>query len=318
MERTVKKLQKSSAENIKFKKVAAYARVSSGKDAMLHSLMIQTEYYKKFISEHPGWIFAGVYSDEAISGTKNKRESFEKMNNDCKAGKIDLIITKSISRFARNTVVLLETIRELRNIGVSVYFEEQNIDSCSSDCEFLLTILASVAQEESRSVSENMYWHIRKNFEAGLAWSPIILGYYYDKGVYKIKDDEAKLVRRIFNDYLSGKGCYTIAKELNDEGVPTRRGPLWKDTTIAKILRNYNYTGNLELQKTYRPDYMSKKPKNNRGERPRYLAEDTHEAIIDIKTFNAVQVEIQRRKEMYTRNEKTGLLSLSVVITLQS
>ena len=174
------------------KKVAAYVRVSSGKEAMIHSLAAQADYYSTLISKENEWVFVGIYSDEAITGTKGDRKGFQQMLEDCKDGKIDIIVTKSISRFARNTVTLLETVRSLKLMGVDVFFEEQNIHTMSADGELMLTILASYAQEESRSVSENMKWRIKKNFEEGMPWNGGMLGYRIKEGQYVVIPDEAR------------------------------------------------------------------------------------------------------------------------------
>lgn len=282
------------------KNVAAYCRVSSGKDAMLHSLAAQVGYYSELIQNHGGWEYAGVYADEAVSGTKDARENFRRMLSDCRAGKIDMVITKSISRFARNTVTLLETVRELKTMGVDVYFEEQNIHSLSADGELMLTILASYAQEESRSVSENQKWRIKKNFEEGKPWSSTLLGYRNVGGRFEIVPEEAETVRMIFAWYLEGDGATVIRNRLNAMGIKTRKGNSWSRSPILKLLRNYTYTGNLLLQKTYRENYITKKCIQNQGEKPMYLAEGTHEAIIDMDTFNRVQEEIQRRAERFS------------------
>jgi DNA invertase Pin-like site-specific DNA recombinase len=281
-------------------RVAAYARVSSGKDAMLHSLSAQVSHYSDLIQAHPGWEYAGVYADEALTGTKEGRENFQRMVADCKAGKIDLILTKSISRFARNTVTLLQTVRELKSLGVDIYFEEQNIHSISGDGELMLTILASYAQEESRSASENQKWRIKKNFEEGMPWSGIVLGYRYQAGRYVVVPEEAETVKRIFALFLAGKGTEAIAKILNADGIPTRQGNRWVKNSVGKVLRNYSYTGNLLLQKTYRENHLTKRTLVNHGELPQYHAADAHEPIIDLDTFQAVQDEIRRRAEKHT------------------
>ena len=178
----------------KLTRVAAYARVSSGKDAMLHSLSAQVSYYSELIQNHSGWQYVGVYADEALTGTKDNRENFQRLLADCRDGKVDLVITKSISRFARNTVTLLQTVRELKNMGVDVFFEEQNIHSLSADGELMLTILASYAQEESLSASENQKWRIRRNFENGMPWNGTMLGYRYEDGTLVVEPTEAEIV----------------------------------------------------------------------------------------------------------------------------
>ena len=196
------------------KRVAAYARVSSGKDAMLHSLSAQVSYYSDLIQNHDDWLYVGVYADEAKTGTKDSRADFQRLIADCHAGKIDMVITKSISRFARNTVTLLQTVRGFKAWGVDIFFEEQNIHTMSSDGELMMTILASYAQEESRSASENQKWRIKRNFEEGLPWNGAMLGYRLKSGRYEIIPGEAELVHRIYDEYLSGDGYLTIAKRL--------------------------------------------------------------------------------------------------------
>ena len=297
------------------KKVAAYVRVSSGKEAMIHSLAAQADYYSNLINMENEWLFVGIYSDEAITGTKGERKGFQQMLEDCKDGKVDMIITKSISRFARNTVTLLETVRSLKLMGVDVFFEEQNIHTMSADGELMLTILASYAQEESRSVSENMKWRIKKNFEEGMPWNGGMLGYRIGDGQYVVIAEESDVVKRIYAEFLEGKGTNTIAKGLNEDKIPTRFGERWHPSVIAKILRNYTYTGNLLLQKTFVENHITKKNKINQGELPQYHVEDAHEAIIDLDTFSRVQEEMERRSKKYGHASKsknrypfTGLL----------
>jgi len=281
------------------KRVAAYTRVSSGKDAMLHSLSAQVSYYNSLIQSHEGWQFAGVYSDEALTGTKESRDEFQRMLRDCRSGLIDIVITKSISRFARNTVTLLKVTRELKSLGVDVFFEEQNIHTMSTEGELMLTILASYAQEESLSASENQKWRVQKNFENGIPWNCTMLGYRLDGEKFIVVPEEAEIVKSIFADYLSGMGSNAIMKKLNDSGISTRLGYRWREAGIMKILRNYTYTGNLLLQKTFRENHLTKKKRVNRGELPQYHAEESHEAIISLDTFNAVQAEIERRVAVF-------------------
>lgn len=280
---------------MKLIRVAAYARVSSGKDAMLQSLSAQVSYYSDLIQHHPGWEYAGVYADEAKTGTRDNRAEFKRLLNDCRAGKVNIVITKSISRFARNTVTLLSTIRELKALGVDIFFEEQNIHTLSAEGELIITVLASYAQEESLSVSENQKWRIKKNFEEGKPWNGTLLGYRYENGQYVVMPEEAETVKRIFREYLSGKGILSIVNDLNADGVKTRKGTKWHKGSVSKVLRNYSYTGNLLLQKTYRENHLSKKTLINNGELPKYHAEGVHEAIISLEEFNAVQAEIERR-----------------------
>ena len=280
-------------------KVAAYARVSSGKDAMHHSLSAQVSRYSEYIQTHPGWQYVGVYADEAKTGTRDSREQFQRLLADCRAGRIDLVVTKSISRFARNTVTLLEAVRELKELGVDVFFEEQNVHSLSTDGELMLTILASFAQAESLSASENQKWRIRKNFEEGKPWSNKLFGYRLVDGRFEVVPEEADIVRRIFSEYLSGRGTTAIANGLNADGFMTRRGFAWRPNVIAQTLRNYNYTGNLILQKTYRENHLTKRKLMNDGVLPKYHVSDSHEAIIDPATFEAVQEEIERRAKAH-------------------
>ncbi len=294
---TVKKLPKKL-------RVCAYARVSTGKDAMLDSLANQVSYYSKYIQSKKEWLYVGVYSDEAISGTKATRPGFQKMINDAKNGKIDLIITKSISRFARNTVTLLETVRELKAIGVGVYFEEQRIQTISKEGELMLTILASYAQEEARSVSENMKWRVRKNFAEGIPYKLTILGYRLTKGKITIVPKEAEIVKLIYKKYLEGKGTLTIARELNQMNIHTRFGNKFAHNSIRLILTNITYTGDLLLQKKYRNNYLEKKTTRNKGELPQYYVEDSHEPIIDKETFAMVQEMIKTKAKKPSLSSK--------------
>lgn len=301
MERIIQKMGLKVPAQPKAERVAAYARVSSGKDAMLHSLSAQVSYYSDLIQNHPGWLYCGVYADEALTGTKENRAEFQRLLAECRAGNIDLIITKSISRFARNTVVLLQTVRELKSMGVDVYFEEQNIHSMSADGELMLTILASYAQEESLSASENQKWRIKKNFEEGMPWSGQVLGYKYVNGVYIVKPEEAEIVRSIFADYLSGMGVEAIMKKLNAQGKTSRNGHAWCRSSVRKVLGNYSYTGNLLLQTTFRENHITKKTLPNRGELPMYHAENTHEAIVSMEDYQAVQAEMARRSAKHNK-----------------
>jgi DNA invertase Pin-like site-specific DNA recombinase len=204
----------------KRKRVAAYARVSSGKEEMINSLATQVGYYKRKIQSRYDWEFAGVYEDKAITGTKESRDEFQLLLRDAKSGKIDMIITKSISRFARNTLTLLKTIRELKELNVDVYFEEQNIHTLSGECEMILTFLATVAQEESRSVSENMKWRIKKEFKEGLIWGGnSCLGYRLKNKKLHIVPEEAETVRLIYNLYLEGNADQHICDIFNFKGI---------------------------------------------------------------------------------------------------
>ena len=290
----------------KLRKVAAYARVSSGKDAMLHSLSAQVSYYSDLIQKYSDWQCARVYADEAVTGTKDSRPEFDRLINDCRDGKVDYILTKSISRFARNTVTLLSTVRELRDVGIGIYFEEQRIDTLTVEGEFLLTVLASYAQEESRSVSENCKWRARKGFEKGVPYACEMLGYRLVNGKITVIPEEAELVRRIFAMYLDGYGTAAISKTLNAEGIKSHRGNTFSQSSIWSILRNEKHCGDLMLQKYFRSDHITKRKIENVGQLPRYFVADDHEPIIDRETFQAVQDEIKRRADMFANsNEPT-------------
>ena len=314
MERKITQVQFAPAAP-KRKRVAAYARVSSGKDAMLYSLSAQVSYYAKLIQSNGGWEYVGVYADEAKTGTKDERENFQRLIADCKAGKADMVITKSVSRFARNTVTLLETVRELKTIGVDVYFEEQNIHSASADGELMLTILASFAQEESLSASENQKWRVKRNFENGMPWSARMLGYRYEDGKFVVVTEEAEIVKRIYRDYLSGMGVESIMKALTAEGITSRFGKPFCKNSITNILRNYTYTGNLLLHITYRDNHLTKRKTKNNGELPKYHVDNSHEAIIDMGTYNSVQTEMNRRIEKHTVSQPKKTYPLTGIIT---
>lgn len=282
------------------KKVAAYARVSMQSERMLHSLSAQVSYYSGLIQKNPDWEYAGVYADDFISGTNTvKRDEFKRMLADCEAGKIDIILTKSISRFARNTVDLLETVRHLKDLGVEVQFEKERIRSMDGDGELMLTILASFAQEESRSISDNVKWGIRKRMQNGIPNGHFrIYGYRWESDELVIVPEEAEIVKRIFQNFLDGKSRLETERELAAEGITTRDGCRWADSNIKVVLTNVTYTGNLLLQKEFVADPISKQKKKNRGELPQYYVEDTHPAIIDKATFDFVQEEMARRREM--------------------
>ena len=247
-------------------RVAAYARVSSGKDAMLHSLSRQISYYSQMIQKHPGWTYAGCYADADYTGTRGERPEFQRLLADCRAGKIDRILTKSVSRFARNTVTLLETARELKERGIAVFFEKERLDTLSGDGELMLSFLASFAQEESRSVSENCKWRVRKDFSEGRPMNLMLLyGYRSEKGRIVVDPEEAAVVRRIFHDYTHGLGSSLIAEALRKERIPCRLGGRWSSSLIRTMLTNEKYMGDALLQKTFCADHLTKKKVVNRG-----------------------------------------------------
>ena len=314
-ERIVERVQFPNAPKIKLLRTAAYARVSSGKDAMLHSLSAQVSYYNNMIQSNPEWLFCGVYADEALTGTKDTRENFQKLISECRAGNIDLIITKSISRFARNTVTLLETVRELKELGVDVYFEEQNIHSISPDGELMLTILASYAQEESYSASENQKWRIRKDFEFGKVSTVIMLGYKRNsEGVLEIILEEAETVRMIFADFLNGIGRQSIANKLNELNILTKNGCQWTSEAIRRILKNEKYCGDLMLQKFYSENHITKRKMVNNGVLRMIQVEDAHPAIIDKETFLRVQEIMQEHQRFAAKIPTTSIYPFSGMI----
>lgn len=297
-------------------RVAAYARVSSGKDAMLHSLSAQVSYFSDFIQKHPGWVFAGVYADEAKTGTKDNRPEFQRLLQDCRDGKIDMIITKAVSRFARNTVTLLETTRELKALGITVFFEKEGLYSNRGQGELVLSLLATVAEEESRTVSENCKWRIRNNFTEGKPWNGTMLGYRYVDGVLIVVPKEAEVVRLIFHLYLNGLGFAAIMKRLNQQEMNTRFDKAWCRSGVKRVLNNYAYTGNLLLQQTYTENHITKRRMVNEGQLPKYHAANSHEAIITPEQFAEVQEEMARRATRHCQqhNKKntypfTGLIT---------
>ncbi len=285
-------------------RVAAYARVSTDKDAAFHSLEAQTEYYEKYIRRHQNWQLVGVYSDNAISGTRTDRPEFLRMLKDCHDGKIDQIITKSITRFARNTIVLLETIRELKALGIDVFFEKEQMHSISPDGELLLTLLAMYAEEEARSASENQKWRIRKRFEQGKPWTGRMLGYRLKNEQLIIVPEEAEIVRQIFADYLAGASITGIAKKLSSAAIPARFSNVWTYSTVSRILANEKYTGDMILQKTYRPDFRTKKRVVNRGAVPKYEVTNSHEAIISKEDFAQVQQMLEESRQIARASNK--------------
>ena len=302
-QKVVTKLDMPAPAPQKLLRVCAYARVSSPKETMLHSLSAQVSYYNSYIQKHSGWLFCGVYADEGISGTKENRDEFQRMMEDCRNGKIDIILCKSITRFARNTVVLLQCIRELNDLGVDVIFEKENIRTQSTDGELLLTILAGFAEEEALSASKNQLWRIKKNFEEGKSWTSAGYGYRQEDGVLIVEPEEAEVIRQIYEWYLDGLGHIAIAKRLREMGILNRFGKNWTKSGVEKALKNYTYTGNLLLQKTYSRDFITKQRMDNRGEKPMYHVEESHEAIISDEDFRRVQEEHKRRDEQYQRRQ---------------
>lgn len=302
----------------KLLRVAAYARVSKSKETLAHSLNVQIEHYQSYIKANKNYIFKGVYADLGISGTKEDREEFNKLLEDCRKGEIDLILTKSISRFARNTATLLKVVRELKSLKVDVFFEEQNIHTNSEEGEFILTILASMAQEEARDMSENVKWSVLKRFNEGKLFSMTILGYRLKDGVLVIEPNEAEIVRQVFKRYLEGAGILTIVKELRASGYKSRLGKEFTISSVRTILKDEVYTGDLVLQKTYRENFMTRVPVKNNGQKRRWVVEEAHEPIISKELFNKVKEEMARRHDGCSENSvkpKEAAYPFSLMIT---
>ncbi|HAP5219313.1 TPA: recombinase family protein [Enterococcus faecalis] len=280
--------------------MAAYARVSVDKGRTLHSLSAQVSYYSNLIQKNPEWEYAGVYSDGGISGTStDARSEFQRLIKDAEDGKVDIILTKSISRFARNTVDLLETVRKLKAIGVEVRFEKEKINSLSGDGELMLSILASFAQEESRSISNNIKWSIQKRFKEGKHNGRFhIYGYRWEGQDLVIEPEEAKIVKLIYANYMKGISAEMTEQQLARMGVKGMKGGPMKNEVIRAMLKNITYTGNLLFQKEYTPDPIVGKTKLNKGELPQYFVENHHEAIIPMEEWQAVQDERARRRKL--------------------
>ena len=280
--------------------VAAYARVSTEKEQQENSYERQVEHYTALIKANEEWEFGGVYADPGISGTRaEKRPEFMRMIQDCREGKIQKILAKSISRFARNTVDTLSYIRELKELDVGVYFENENIDTLTPGGEVLLTILAAIAEQESRTISTNIKWTYQKKFQNGevILNTANTLGYQKGAdGAYVINEAEAEIVRRIFREYIAGISLPQICRGLETAGYTTKRGSTkWRTNAVLGILRNEKYTGNAILGKTYKPDVLSKRRYKNTGQAPLYYVENTHPAIISQEIFDLAQAEMQRR-----------------------
>ncbi|HEN0711919.1 TPA: recombinase family protein [Streptococcus agalactiae] len=282
-------------------KVAAYCRVSTDQEEQLSSYENQVNYYREFISKHEDYELVDIYADEGISATNTKkRDAFNRLIQDCRAGKVDRILVKSISRFTRNTLDCIKYVRELKELGVGVTFEKENIDSLDSKGEVLLTILSSLAQDESRSISENATWGIRKKFERGEVRvnTTKFMGYDKDENCKLIVNpQQAETVKFIYGKFLEGYSPESIAKYLNDNEIPGWTGKAnWYPSAIQKMLQNEKYKGDALLQKTFTVDFLTKKRVQNDGQVNQYYVENSHEAIIDKDTWELVQLELERRK----------------------
>ena len=305
---TINPLTRLPKASVQLRRVAGYARVSTDSEEQLTSYDAQVDYYSRYIHSRSDWQFVDVYTDEGISATNTKkRDGFNRMVQDALNGKIDLIVTKSVSRFARNTVDSLTTVRKLKDAGVEVYFEKENIWTLDSKGELLITIMSSLAQEESRSISENVTWGQRKRFADGKVSIPYgqFLGYRKGKdGLPEIVPEQAEIVRSIYRMCIEGISTNAIAKQLTQQGVPTPAGKqVWQRATVESILRNEKYKGAALLQKKFTVDFLQKKMKVNEGEVPQYYVEHSHEAIIDPEEWEKVQLELARRKTSTRRTQ---------------
>lgn len=291
---------------------AAYCRVSSNSEDQLHSYAAQVKYYTKMLSCSDKETLADIYADEGITGTcQDKREEFQRMMKDCRKGKIDRIYTKSVSRFSRNTKDCLQSIRELKGLGISVYFEKENIDTANIPDELMITIMGALAQEESTSISQNMRWSIKKRMENGsMKLSKYPFGYRLADGKLVVHPEEAKIVRQIFLWYCDGMGTHMIAKKLNTLKIPTSPdGCKWTHIRICGILRNEKYIGDALFQKKYKTESLPHKLNINRGEREQYYYCNSHEPIISKELFNAANNLLSKRSNSLTKVRYNSCLS---------
>lgn len=295
------------------RRVAGYARVSTDSDDQANSYAAQVDYYTRYITAHDGWAFAGIYTDDGISGTSTKhRDGFNQMITDALAGNLDLIVTKSVSRFARNTVDSLTTVRKLKEAGVEIFFEKENIWTLDAKGELLITIMSSLAQEESRSISENVTWGQRKRFADGKVSMPYGSFLGYDKGpdgTPVINPEQAEIVRRIYREFLEGRSIPKIATGLDTDLIPTPRGgKKWSHTTIRSILTNEKYKGDALLQKSFTVDFLTKTKRPNTGQVPQYYVTGSHEAIIDPDTWELAQTQLAARPTGRREHTFTGTI----------
>ena len=303
---------------IRPRRVAAYARVSVPTERLLHSLDEQISYYSALIQSTPGWEYAGVFADRGVSGTQTvSRDEFQRLLSECEAGHIDLILTKSLSRFARNTVDTLETVRRLKRLGVEVRFEKENIWTFDGKGELMISIMSSLAQEESRSISENCVWGQRKRFADGKVTVPFGRFLGYDRGPdgnLVVNEEQAKVMRRIYALLLEGNTPYAVSKILTEDGVPTPGGKKnWSKTVVLSILKNEKYKGDALLQKVYTEDFLTKKKVRNSGQVPQYYVEGNHEAIVSPEVFDLVQQKLAWRRSLNGRYSGRSCFASRVV-----
>ena len=300
------------------KRIAAYCRVSTQAEEQNHSLLAQIDYYTNLIGGNENAVLAGIYADRGTSGTSTKnRTNFLKLIEDCRAGKIDAVITKSISRFGRNTVDTLVFTRELRDLGIDVYFEKENLHTCSAEGELMLTLMAAVAESESVSMSENVKWGKHKRYEKGIVESIAVgtlLGFRQYKGKITVDDKEAAIVRRIYDYFLAGHSYAYIAEQLRKDNIPTKHpGATWATKTVSNILENEKYCGDCLFQKCFIESPITHKAAPNKGELPQYLAEDILPAIIPRERWKAAQ-ELRKRHpgKWHTQSEEHPFTNMLV------
>jgi DNA invertase Pin-like site-specific DNA recombinase len=283
-------------------RVCAYARVSTDSEEQESSYENQVRHFTEYINRREDWEYAGIYADEGLSGKNLKRPQFVKMIKDCESGKVDRIITKSVSRFARNTLDCIQTVRKLKEKGIGVYFEKENLDTMKETSEFVLTLMASLAEEESRSISNNIRWSVKKRFEQGkvIMSTARFLGYTKDEyGNLRIVPEEAMIIKKIYQEFLDGYSLNNIKISLEEDKIKTPSGgDLWHVSTIKSILQNEKYKGDSLLQKTYLADFLSPRRVKNEGQAQMYYVEDSHPAIIPKDIFDCVQREFERRNEL--------------------
>lgn len=299
-------MNQSPQKSDKIKKVAAYCRVSTDKEDQANSYESQKSYFRDYISHHPDWELYEVFSDEGLSGTSTqKRIGFNKMIAAAKKEEFDLIITKEISRFARNTLDSIYYTRMLKEHGVGVIFLNDNINTLDGDAELRLAIMSSIAQEESRKTSERVKWGQKRQMEHGVVFGGTMLGYDILKGRMYLNPDGARIVRMIFHKFVEeGKGCHVIARELTESGIKPMKGQFWQDSVILRILKNEKYCGDLVQKKTFTPNYLSHKKKYNRGEEEFVIIENHHEPIITRKMYEQANAILKQRSKSQCGNAK--------------
>lgn len=301
-------------DNVSLQKLrcAAYCRVSSNSEDQLHSYTAQVKFYSEMFKDSEIQMLVDIYADEGITGTcENKRPEFQRLIKDCKRGKIDRIYTKSISRFARNTKDCLKNIRELSSLGISIFFEKENIDTANIADEMIITLMGGLAQEESTSISQNMRWSIHRRMKEG-TFEPSTVPYGYDKvdGNLVVNEAEAAVIRMIYNMYLNGTGISRIAIYLNEKGIKTKmHNKQWCASSVSYILTNEKYTGNSLLQKRYSTETVPIQLKRNNGEKPKYYVENSHESIISQEMFDNVQAILQGRRKWFYYCKSKSIMS---------